>query len=62
MSLLKLRTNVPPPIASNPKRGGGIRLTEDGEECERLKKVTEGVLVRLVRDGYLAVVLESEIV
>lgn len=60
MTRLVLGLNVPP-IASAPE-GRGIRLAESGEECARVKVVDDGVVVRLVRDGYTVIVQDAEIV
>lgn len=51
-----------PPIASDPDTGKKIRLAVTGEKCVPIKRITDGVLVRLVNDGYLCVLMESEVV
>ncbi len=61
MERLRLALKTIPPLADHP-RSRACRLAEDGEECRPVRRVAEGVLVSLTRDGYLTIVQPEEIV
>jgi len=58
----KVKLKTVPPIATNPKDWRKIRYVESGEWVKVLRRVTDGVLVQCVQDGFTATLLESELV
>lgn len=58
---LQFKVQVPP-IATHPKDNKKIRLVEDGEYVIPVRRCSEGMIVSLERDNYIAIVCENEII
>ncbi len=58
---VKLKLSLPP-LASHPTSGAPVRGVLDGEKAVPIRRLSDGVLVRLVSDDFLAVIMPDELV